>query len=155
MTWQKELVSAAKPQLMEMATNIRANFMDKFGTQVQMSHHEQINELLKKALEAEAEALACETADEARQWAEVSADAVRSIETLTLGAMIIADAKAHSFFMETVSTVLETFKGVAAGVLKTVISSVISGGISGLTGGAGDLIGGIASAAGTFLASES
>lgn len=144
---QKELIASAKPQLEKMASNICDDFMKRFGEQIESSHQDRIKERMAAALEAQTKALIAMTDEEAEQWAEVSADAVRSIETLALGATIIADAKAASFLKETAAAIVDTFAGVAAGIIELVVGAAISG----VTGGAVPLIGGLAKAAGKFL----
>lgn len=147
-----QALSIAKPRLEALVEQTKTNFMQSFGDFVESAHKDRLAKLFKEAGQAKINALAAADEAKAREWEDIYRTKLDSIETLGLAVKIVGAAKAHSFLRETAKNVLDTLGGVAAEILKTVVSGVVQGAITGLTGGAAPAIGGgIASLAGAFL----
>ena len=150
--FETQVREIAEPKLVEAADKIRVNFMTKFGEFVEASHKDKLEDLFKGAADAKLKALLETDPNKARQWAQVSESKVRAMETLGLGAQVVADAKAASFLMETVNLVLDTLGDIAMAIIKGVTAGLVSGAINALTGGAAGAVGGgIAGAVDSFL----
>lgn len=152
MSLQDQVVDVAKPQLEVLLAKTRENFMASFGSFVESIHKDRLETLFKEAGEFKLKAIVEKDENKARQYEDIYRTKLDSIETLGLAVKIVGSAKAHSFLKETAKSILDTFGGIAASLLKTVIAGLVQGAITGLTGGAAPAIGGgLASVAGTFL----
>ena len=149
---KEQVIAIAEPKLVEAADRIRGNFMTKFGEFVEAAHKDELEDLFKGAADAKVKCLVQTDPEKARQWAQVYESKVRAMETLGLGAKVVADAKAASFLMETVNLVLDTLEDIAISIIKGVTAGLVSGAINALTGGAAGAVGkGIAGAVDSFL----
>jgi len=135
----KDIVEYAKPQLKELGQGLLASFQDRFSKFVDAGDLDRFKELTQEALDNEQKALLTENADHARQYAQAAKSNIRSIETLTLAAEVAKDAQTASMLMEAFDAVLSTFKGMAGGVLKIVVSGGVKGAGGSLGGGGGDI----------------
>jgi hypothetical protein len=136
----------AEPKIMEAADRARAAFMAQFGDFVEAAHKDELEEKFRKAGECKIKALLAEDRATAEQYAEAAELHMKAIETLGIGAKIVAQAKSASVIRETANIILDTLGDVALAVIKTIASGLVSGVIQGLVGGEG----GVAGEAGTF-----
>lgn len=147
-----QVIEVARPQLEALVEKTKDNFMVTYGEFVESAHKDRLAQLFKEAGQAKIKALMAKDEAGAKEWEDIYATKLASIETLGLAVKIVGSAKARSFLMETAKQVLDTLGGVAANVLKTVVSGFVQGAIAGVTGGAAPAIGGgIAALAQGFL----
>lgn len=147
-TIDEQVWALAKPKVEEAADRARAAFMAQFGDFVEAAHRDELEEHFKKAGECKLKALMASDQDQARQYAEAAELHMDAINTLGLGAKIVAKAKTVSILKETAGIILDTIGDVALSIIKTVVSGLVSGAVKGLVGGKG---GGIGDAVGSFL----
>lgn len=131
-------LDAAKPQLTELVSAAKDNFMSSFGNWVQSSNRGRLEELFVTAGQAKISALMAKTADAAHEFQDIFETTIASIETLGLAVWITAKAEAIATLKSTVRQLLTTIAAVAGAVIKTVIEATVPG--------AGALIGPIAGA---------
>jgi len=143
-----EILAAVKPQLAPVADQMKTNFMAAFGSWVESSHKDRLEQLFKDAAEAKLMALVSQDPEKVIEWQDIYRAKLASMTTLGLAVQIVGEAKAASILKEMASQILDVFGAVAA----TVIGIFIKGAISGLSGGVGPAVSeGIASLAASFL----
>jgi hypothetical protein len=137
----KDIAEYSKPHLKELGKGLVGKFQARYGKYVSAGDMDRFKQLSQDAMDNETKALLADNPDHARQYAQAAASNVRSIETLSLAAEIVQDAQTASLLMEALDSVLEAFKGMAAGVLSIIVGGVIKGAIGSLGGGGGGDLG--------------
>lgn len=136
----KDIADYSKPHLKELGKGLVSKFQDRYAKYVSAGDLERFKKLSQDAMDNETKALLADNPDHARQYAQAAKSNVRSMETLSLAAEVVQDAQTASLIMEALDSVLEAFKGMAAGVLQIVVKGVVGGAIGSLGGsGGGDL----------------
>jgi len=137
----KDIADYSKPYLKELGKGLVGKFQERYAKYVSAEDLERFKKLSQDAMDNETKALLADNPDHARQYAQAAKSNVRSMETLSLAAEVVQDAQTASFLMEALDSILEAFKGMAAGVLSIVVGGVIKGAIGSLGGGGGGDLG--------------
>lgn len=136
----KDIADYSKPHLKELGKGLVGKFQERYAKYVSAEDMDRFKQLSQDAMDNETKALLADNPDHAKQYAQAAASNVRSMETLSLAAEIAQDAQTASLLMEALDSVLEAFKGMAAGVLSIIVGGVIKGAIGSIGGsGSGDL----------------
>jgi hypothetical protein len=143
--FDRQVREIAEPKVMAALDRAKAAYMAEFGDFVEGIHKAELAEHFQKAGECKLKALLESDKTVAAQYAKAAERHMDSIETLGVGAVIIAKAKTASVLRVTAGIILDTLGDVALAVIKTVASGLLEGLLKGVMPE-----GGVAGEAGNF-----
>jgi len=136
-------LDAAKPQLLDLISTAKDQFIANFGNWVHTTNRARLEELFVTAGQAKIDSLMAKTVEAAREAQDIFETSIASIETLGLAMWVTAKAEAIATLKSTMRQIISTVAAVAGVVIKTAIEAVVPG--------AGALVGPLAGAGVTHV----
>lgn len=123
----KNVIDVATPQLLDLITAAKTNFLTAFGNWVESAHRERLEELFVDAAQAKIGVLTAPTLRLAREQQDIYETAIASMETLGLAIWITAKAEAVAALKATVNQVLQVLAAAAGMLIKVAIEAALPG----------------------------